>query len=69
MAYIPNFFIIFCNNGGSINDNGKDTKNPIPAPVNQAIKNELLNPIFMAAMTKDMLIDMTKAMQKPLNRI
>jgi hypothetical protein len=69
MVYIPKFCIIFCNNGGNKNANGRDTKNPIPAPINQAIKNELLNPILMAAMTKDMLIDMTKAIQKPLNRI
>jgi hypothetical protein len=68
-GYIFNICIIFCNNGGKIRDSGRDTRNPAPKPISQGIKRELFSPTLIAVITKDMHIDITKDMQKPLNNI
>jgi hypothetical protein len=59
----------FCNRGGKIKANGRDTKNPSPQPINHGRKKALFNPALTAVITKDIHIDIMKAIQRPLNNI
>jgi hypothetical protein len=55
--------------GGIKKEKGRDTRNPIPQPVNHAFRKWLFIPTLTRAMAKDMHMDIRTAIQNPKKNI
>jgi hypothetical protein len=67
--YIFNLCMTFWISGGTKNENGRDTANPIPQPDSHAAQKWAFIPTLMAAIASDMHKDIRTAIQDPKNNI